>query len=402
MEQNSQYDLIIIGGGAVGLSCAYHGTKRGLKTLVIEKNNYFNDQGSSAGHSRQFRLQYAQDYMAELCIASQSFWRELDQLTQETLLGDDGSLWFGDPKLNSQEGGIDAAKATMDALGIPYTPLTAAQIEQQYQFKNLPPDYEGFFQAGGGTINLKATEQVMYDQALNSGLADFHELEEVTNIDSAANGVITVTTDKGAYQTAKLAITTGPYVNHTVESLSLEVPIIIWPMSSAYFEKTQHDIQYPSWFVFQEPVESAQFYGFPEVDWSNPGYIRVATDFPDDGIILTDPDDRPSEPSEQSLQLDSQWVREHMTGLSDAPYFTDTCLIALAQDSNKQLLLDYMPEHIANNKSIVTYTAGWAAKFIPILGDMICQMLETDTDSFTYGQYTISRDNFSINWLIKE
>jgi len=402
VEQISQYDLIVIGGGCIGLSTAYHAARRGLKTLVIEKDRYFNDQGSSAGDSRQFRLQYAQDYMAELCIASQSFWQELDALTEETLLGDDGSLWFGDPRLNSQEGGIDAAKATMDALGIPYTPLTAAQIEQQYQFKDLPPDYEGFFQADGGTINLKATEQTLYDQALNSTLVDFHELEEVSHIDSAADGVITITTAQGQYQAGKLAITTGPYVNHTVESLSLEVPIIIWPMSSAYFEKTQHDIQYPSWFVFQEPVDSAQFYGFPEVDWSNPGYIRVATDFPDDGIILSDPDNRPSEPSEQSLALDAQWVRDHMTGLSDEPFFTSTCLIALAQDGSKQLLLDYMPDHIANNKNIVTYTAGWAAKLTPILGDMICQMLEADIDSFTYGPYTISRDNFAINWTIKE
>ena len=225
MEQNSQYELIIIGGGCIGLSSAYHAAKRGLKTLVIEKSSYFNDQGSSAGHSRQFRLQYAQAYMAELCIASQDFWQELEEQSPQVLLGDDGSLWFGDPKLNSQEGGIDAAKATMDSLGIPYTSLTAAEIEQQYKFKDLPTDYEGFFQADGGTINLKATEQVLFDQALNSGLVDFHEFEEVTNIDSGLDGVITITTNLGQYQTGKLAITTGPYVNHTVASLALEVPI---------------------------------------------------------------------------------------------------------------------------------------------------------------------------------
>ncbi|WDE07679.1 hypothetical protein SG34_012740 [Thalassomonas viridans] len=42
MEQNSQYDLIIIGGGCIGLPCAYHGTKRDLKTLVTEvsRNNF--------------------------------------------------------------------------------------------------------------------------------------------------------------------------------------------------------------------------------------------------------------------------------------------------------------------------------------------------------------------------
>jgi len=61
-----EYDLIVIGGGPVGLSTAFHATQRGKKVLVIEQHAYLNDKGSSAGASRQFRLQYAQKYMAEL------------------------------------------------------------------------------------------------------------------------------------------------------------------------------------------------------------------------------------------------------------------------------------------------------------------------------------------------
>jgi glycine/D-amino acid oxidase-like deaminating enzyme len=74
MAAVGEYDLIVIGGGAIGLSTAYHAAKRNLKTLVLEQYGYFNDSGSSAGASRQFRLQYAVQYMSELCIASQPFW----------------------------------------------------------------------------------------------------------------------------------------------------------------------------------------------------------------------------------------------------------------------------------------------------------------------------------------
>lgn len=88
-----------------------------------------------------------------------------------------------------------------------------------------------------------------------------------------------------------------------------------------------------------------------------------------------------------------------MSGLEPTPQFTSTCLIALASGkSTKELLLSYAPAHVPNNRNIVTYTAGWAAKFIPILGEMICRMLERQTDTFEFGKYAIARSNFAIDW----
>lgn len=398
MSNCQNYDLIVIGGGPLGLSTAFHGARRGLKTLVLEQFGLFNNLGSSAGNSRQFRLQYAEQYMSELTIASLSFWAQLQSYTQETLVSRNGSLWFGDPSLSSQEGGIEAAEKVMDTLNIAYTKFTASEIEQQFGFQNLPPDYRGFFQADGGIINFKATEQALFNASLATKRVDFNEWETVTGIDSVEGKGVTITTDKAVYNGAKLAITTGPYINNTMALLGLSVPIDIWQMSSSYFRKTNSELQLPTWFVFQKPQETALFYGFPEVDWSFPGYLRVATDFPDDGKILTNPDQRVLAPSSESLRLDSEWVRDHMTGLDPTPRFTSTCLIALAKDSSKELLLDYVPDTIPNHQNIVVLTAGWAAKFVPILGDMICDMFESDQADFNYGKYQIPRSNFAIDW----
>ena len=35
-----KYDVIIVGGGTAGVSCAWNTAKRGLKTLIVEKNTY--------------------------------------------------------------------------------------------------------------------------------------------------------------------------------------------------------------------------------------------------------------------------------------------------------------------------------------------------------------------------
>ena len=394
-----KYDLIVIGGGSIGLSTAYHAGKRHLKTLVIERFGYLNDSGSSAGASRQYRVQYAQTYMSELALAAQGYWDELQRHTFEPLIGGVGSVWFGDPSLSSQEGGIAAAIATMEKLGIPYTPLDARQIESQFRFKDLPDDYTGFFQEHGGIINLKATQAAMYNAAENSGQVDFHEYETVTNIEPRENGCIVVSTKSAAgenvYKADKLAITTGPYVNEVLAHLDLSLNLDIWEMSSAYYRKKDPHINFPTWFVFQKPQSTSLFYGFPEVQWAHPGYIRVAPDIPDS--ILSDPSQRSGKPSGKSLALNSEWVKHHMEGLDDRPQFTATCLIALSNNA-KELLLDYLPDRTPGHRKIVLYTAGWAAKFIPILGEMLLQLLEKDRQFFEFGKYKIDRSNFNIQW----
>jgi glycine/D-amino acid oxidase-like deaminating enzyme len=394
-----KYDLIVIGGGSMGLSTAYHASRRKMKTLVIEQYGYFNNAGSSAGESRQYRVQYSQKYLSELALAAQNYWADLQLRTADTLIGVVGSLWFGDPSLASQEGGIGEAMKTMDKLGIPYTPMDARQIESLFRFKNLPKDYSGFFQANGGIINLKATQAALYNVAEKSGLVDFHEYETVTNIETKENRPIAVATEdalgRHVYKTKKLAITPGPYVNEILAHLGLSINLAIWEMSSAYYRKTDEDINFPTWFVFQQPQDTSLFYGFPQVDWSHPGYIRVAPDIPD--RILSDPSQRSVAPSPKSLALNSEWVRNHMEGLDDSPQFASTCLIALSNDS-KELLLDYPPERIPNHRNIVVYTAGWAAKFIPILGEMILELLEKDRRYFEFGKYRIDRAHFKIRW----
>jgi glycine/D-amino acid oxidase-like deaminating enzyme len=390
----AQYDLIVIGGGSIGLSTAYHAAKRNLKTLVLEQYGYFNDNGSSAGVSRQFRLQYAVQYMAELVVAAQPFWADLQTQTNVTLIGSDGSLWFGDPDIDSREGGIVPAEKVMDALGIAYTKLNAQQIEDAYLFRNLPSNYVGFFQAAGGIINLKAAEQALYFAADNSGLVDFHEYEPVTGIASTLAGGITVSTRLGDYATGKLAITAGAYTNLVTGHLGLAAPIYIWEMASTYFKLTDPQVQYPTWFYYGKQND---FYGFPTVDWSYPGYIRAAPDFPDEIIAL--PSQRRGAPEPANLALTAQFVAEHMTGVGAKPEFASTCLAPLAQNADQELLLDYVPSSIPNNMQIVCYTAGWAGKFIPILGDMICQMLTSNITSFNYGSYSIPLSNFAMGWL---
>lgn len=375
------YDIVIVGGGAMGLATAAQlARQRDKKILLLEQFSFFNQKGSSAGMSRQFRIQYAQKYMALMAKHSQPYWEELQQYTNATLIDHVGALWFGSPSVSSQEGGIDAATKVMDELNIPYDKLNATDIEKKYPFKNIPSDYAGFFQKDGGIINLDATLKVLYSLADNSPNVDLIDFTEVTGIDSRTDGMIVLSTNIGkTVSTTKLVLTQGAYINKSLKHLGLSVNIDIWEMSSAYY-KVGPNFTIPSWFVFQEPQDTSLFYGFPEVSWDHPGYVRVAPDIPD--RVIHDASKATRIPSEKSLAFNSAWVKNHMKGLDSNPEFTSTCLIALANNA-KELLLDTAPNWVHNHKNIVVYTGGWAAKFIPFLGAVLANItlgLETSVD----------------------
>jgi glycine/D-amino acid oxidase-like deaminating enzyme len=387
------YDVIVIGGGAIGLATAYHLGKRKAKTLVLEQFTFANQLGSSAGVSRQFRIPYPDEYMVQMALDAQPYWDELEKTASIQLLDKVGTLWFGDPNVHSTEGNIAESETALKALNVPYTTLTAKEIEEQYHFKNLPDTYTGLFQPDGASINFKATIEALLELCKKEETVQLQENSPVLEIKQIGE-LFEIITPNGAYITKKLAIIPGPYINSVINLLEFKIEATYWNMSSAYFKKTDRSIQYPTWFVFQNAVgeNGNQFYGFPSVDWDHPEYIRVAPDF----VInpLDEPGDRTLIPNPQELTYTSEWVQNHMTGLSTEPEYTSTCLIALSKIPNKELLIDFAPGYVPNHKNIVLYATGWAAKFTPFLGKIMSDLALDGHTDFDITPFQLGRKYF--------
>lgn len=387
------HDVIVIGGGAIGLATAYNLGKRKAKTLVLEQFTFVNQLGSSAGVSRQFRIPYPDEYMVQMALDAQPYWDALQKETDAELLDKVGTLWFGDPNVHSTEGNIGEAEKALKALNVPYTTLTAKEIEDQYPFRNLPETYTGLFQPDGASINFKATIETLLNLCRKEESIQLEENSPVLKINQIGKR-FEVTTPHGIYITEKLAIVPGPYINSVINLLDFEIEATYWNMSSAYFKKTDPTIQYPTWFVFQNAIgeNGNQFYGFPSVDWDYPDYIRVAPDF----VInpIDEPKDRTLIPNEQELAYTSQWVQNHMTGLSTEPEYTSTCLIALSKIPNKELLIDFAPPYVPNHKNIVVYATGWAAKFTPFLGKIMSDLVLDGHTDFDIAPFQLGRKFF--------
>lgn len=393
-RSDAHFDVIVVGGGPIGMSTAYHLSKRNARTLLLEQFTFFNQLGSSAGVSRQFRIPYPEEYMVKMVKQSIPFWDELQSLTPNQLRDKVGTLWFGDPTVRSTEGNIGEAEKSLDAQKVPYTKLTAAEIEREYHFKNLPAKYTGLFQPDGASIDLKATLHTLHNWNDASPFVTMQDEAPVIGI-AHKKGAFEVATPRGTFVSKKLVITPGPYVNSVINLLGFHVQATYWNMASAYYKKTTAGIQYPTWFVFQKPKgeNGNEFYGFPEVAWDYPGYIRVASDFV--MKALTSPQQRTLVPNPQELAYTAAWVKNHMTGLEPVPRFTSTCLVALSKIPNKELLVDFAPPYVPGHKDIVIYATGWAGKFVPLLGRILSDLALDGKTPFDISHFALGSTYFT-------
>lgn len=391
--RTDSHDVIIIGGGPIGQAAAYALSRRGARSLLLEQFTFGNQLGSSAGVSRQFRLPYPQQYMVKLVKQSIPFWDELQSLTPVPLMDKVGTLWFGDPSVHSTEGNIREAEKALKAEGVPYTTLDARVLESEYHFRNLPPTYTGLFQKDGASINLKATIRTLLAWNRDSTLVTLREEAPATAIEWR-DGAFRVRTPLGTFSGRKLVLTPGPFANEVFGLLGFGITATYWNMASAFYRKTGPDIQYPTWFVFQNPAgeNGNQFYGFPEVAWNHPGYIRVASDF----VVrpLDSPAHRTLVPNPKELGFTAQWVRDHMTGLDPVPQFTSCCMVALSKIANKELIVDFAPDHVPHHEDIVVYATGWAGKFVPLLGRILSDLALDRRTPFDISQFQEGRTYF--------
>lgn len=368
------YDIIIIGGGPMGLAAAYYAANAQRRVLVLERFAFFNGHGASGGESRQFRIQYNEKEIAQLVLDSLPLWADLQAHTAEELLHTAGCLWFGNPHVTGAEGQIATVLNVMEELNLDYQRVQQPDLVTRYGFKHLPPAYSGFFQPDGAAINYPATLRVLYQQAQASGLVTLMEHQAVVAIEPCADGV-TVSTPSATYHGQKLIMAAGPYANDVLGLLGIPIRIAIWEMVSAYFKRTDPTVNYPTWISFDEAQgdDPMLYYGFPALDWAKSAeYVKVAANYP--SRIYQNLTDYQRIPDPTVVANISHWVERFMPGLDPEPLMPSTCICAIVPDKTnpyalqREMILDFAPRCLPHHENIIVYATGWAAKIVPLVG----------------------------------
>ncbi len=412
-----RYDVVVIGGGPMGLSAAYWCMKREKSVIVIDKHEIAaeNPDGSSPGTSRQFRVTYSEPNLARLVIEANKLWRKLEDETGVPLIQRTGCLWFGeDANRDTTEGQINPAIKLLKFHGIEYEQLSKKQIEEKFPlFANLPEGTSGVYTKEGGTVRVqevrKAFVKSLGADRLKSGIDIKSMVPEAGGV--RVEGEEIKTKKPVAFFASKVIACPGPYTNNLLACFDLQLKIRQYQWSSAYFHlknPNEGDAKQPIWFYFGKSLGEGcnngnLFYGFPAEPGSTS--MRIAPAFMSDAKAIQPGEAIPPaserNPDLTALKYTSDWIKDHMPPVDPAVQkeTVSTCLATQAEDED--FILDFLPPSIPFHKNVVLFTGGWGMKFVPLFGK-ICSELALDGETYhNIAKFSVQRPNLIVNPNLK-
>lgn len=219
-EPPRRADVVVLGGGIVGLAAAYELAEQGMKVCLLDRS-----QAGSAQSTRNWGFIRQQGRSVEelpLMIEATRMWLELDKrLDADMELVQGGNLRLTDSPDRAEDyrRWIDMA----GSFGLDSRVARAEEVEQ------IMPGFAGrylmaIFTPSDGQVNpVKAV--AAYVRALRALDVDIYENYRATAIVTAAHQVVGVQTDDGFIGTSRVVLAAGAGSKTLLRSVGLEVPV---------------------------------------------------------------------------------------------------------------------------------------------------------------------------------
>lgn len=208
MNRHAEPDLIVVGGGIVGLATAVAAQDRGLEVLCFEAARP--GAGQSAGRTRIFRHRHERPEDVELAVRARREWERWEKRLGSRLIGDEGALVAG-PDLD------DHARRFEDA------DVEYAEIDASAQRRALPIlaslGEPALLDRRGGAIRIRDSVE-----ALVGWLGDRLMLTEVLSLEQSGGG-LEVHTTEGIRRARRAVLCAGSGTDRLARPLGLELPV---------------------------------------------------------------------------------------------------------------------------------------------------------------------------------
>ena len=355
------WDVIVVGVGGMGSAACWQLARRGQRVLGLERFDIPHSMGSSHGISRIIRLPYYEDpAYVPLLHRAYELWAEAERATGVTLLVTTGSVDGGPEDDALFQGALTSARLH----GMPHEVMTGTEVNERYPGYQMQPDARFVFQRQGGLIASERAIVAHANAAMVAG-ATIRAREQVLGWEAHPSGEgVTVRTDKGSYQAARLVLTAGPWMADLVPILGgVAVPerqVLIWA------QPRHPELFTPDRFpVFNLQVEEGRYYGFPvyEVPGFKFGrYHHRGETVPADAM---------------RREVDS--VDEHLLRSFGARYFPagtgETLALRACMFTNtpdEHFILDHHPEH--PQVVLASPCSGHGYKFCSVIGEILADL----------------------------
>ncbi len=217
-------DIVIIGGGVMGASAAYHLAKHGMKNIVLlEKENYFGT-GATGRCAGGVRYQFSTEINVKLSIESlPMIERFKEEIGQDVSYKQCGYLLVA---TNEQEVAKFKHNVEMqNNLGIPTQLLSGDEVCARLPLMKFDDVLAGTFNQKDGTVDPNSVVMGYVTAAQKMGVKAISGAE-VIGITVSGGNVEGVLTSLGGIKTRTVLNVAGPWSGQISKMAGIEIPVL--------------------------------------------------------------------------------------------------------------------------------------------------------------------------------
>ena len=214
------HDLVVIGGGVMGLFTAYHASERHAQAVVLEQGRIGDPMTASYGRTRSFRSDYLDPHYARLAHEAFRLWGEFERRTGTEVLVRCGCMNIAKRSVTPDLADTYAQLSAdvLQNIGLRTRSFDAQALQRSFPY--LDADI-GQLEEDAGVVDLAAVTRALAGRV--------HAIEGVDTYEITRDGdLYRVSTSAGELTTRSLVITAGHGTNGVLSLLpgcGLQIPI---------------------------------------------------------------------------------------------------------------------------------------------------------------------------------
>jgi sarcosine oxidase subunit beta len=216
-------EVVIIGGGVMGASTAFHLAQRGVQQIVLLEREQFFGQGSTGRCAGGIRHQFSTDINIELSIKSIAMLENFEQDTGQAIdLKQTGYLFLLSTEAELEQFRQNVAR--QHTHGIHSEVWTVDQIAARVPLLNLDRIVGGTYYGRDGIADPSGVVNGYMAAARHLGVQAFNGVE-VTGIQIRDQGIEAVQTSQGEIKTKIVVNAAGPWAAQLGALANIDLPI---------------------------------------------------------------------------------------------------------------------------------------------------------------------------------
>src|SRR5579859_382241 len=374
-------DLVIIGGGVMGLFTAYYASHFTSSITILEKSSVGDQKTASFSYTRSIRNDYLDPLYARLAYEARTLWLEFQRAASEPCLIDCGCLNIAKRTVTPvlEETYAVQSFRTLKDLHLRAEALNEEALRQC--FPQFSADL-GRLDVEAGFVYVPAVTQTLLTTLRSRGVR-IVELARVEHIEQKDDWVA-ISTNEGIYSARHLVVTAGHGTNDVLKQTTdcdIQFPIIPdRPSQCKYFiPPVEKRAQFTAGALPVFAYLDVGIYGHPIYEGKTPG-VKIGFYNPPDVKTLN-----------TSIRDVHSFVAECMPALQDAETIdvqdVDQCFYDLVADDH--FILGNLPGH-----SRIHVGVGWRGtgyKYAPWVGRVLMQLALQQGTTYTIDQFTPQR-----------